>query len=251
MRLRRVAGYAIIGLCCLFSSACFSIEQEIFLNADGSGDVVVFISLPDLPEKAGGAAGGAEVSKKNPAEALSDFKKELTTSLPSGITVKQIKDVKQNGVQSIYAVFHFTRLEEIQRVLANFGKSSLKEGDIGSDPEWSLRVEKAAGKTSYTQKFRLDVDAKAKAEVKAEITVNGQPQKVEQKPEDDKASKEMEEQLKPLILSIVRMRFVLHTPAPITETNADIVLNERTAVWNCSLAAFAKDKKPIEMKATF
>jgi hypothetical protein len=51
MRLRRVAGYAIIGLCCLFSSACFSIEQEIFLNADGSGDVVVFISQPHMPEK--------------------------------------------------------------------------------------------------------------------------------------------------------------------------------------------------------
>lgn len=247
MRLRRAAGYAIIGLCCLFSSACFSIEQEIFLNADGSGDVVVFISVPDLPEK----AGGAEVSKKNPAETLSDFKKELTTALPPGITVKQIKDVKQNGVQSIYAVFHFTKLEEIQRVLANFGKSSLKDGDIGSDPEWSIRVEKTAGRTSYNQKFRLDVDAKAKAGIKAEVTVNGQPQKVEQKPEDDKASKEMEEQLKPLILSIVRMRFVLHTPTPITETNADIVLNERTAVWNCSLAAFAKDKKPIEMKATF
>jgi hypothetical protein len=61
----------------------------------------------------------------------------------------------------------------------------------------------------------------------------------------------MEEQFKPLILSIVRMRFVLHTPTPITESNADIVLNSNTAVWNCSLAAFSKDKKAIEMKASF
>ena len=37
------------------ASGCFSIEQEIFLNADGSGELVVFISLPDLPEKMGGA----------------------------------------------------------------------------------------------------------------------------------------------------------------------------------------------------
>ncbi|HSB09683.1 MAG TPA: hypothetical protein VLM38_09380 [Blastocatellia bacterium] len=248
MTLRRMFGFAIIVIACLFSSACFSIEQEIFLNADGSGDLVVFISLPDLPEKAGAAELG---TKKNPADALGDFKKELTTALPPGVTVKQIKDVKQNGVQSIYAVFHFSKLDDIQRVLANFGKSSLKEGEIGSDPEWSLRVEKIGNKTSYTQKFRLDVDAKAKAEVKAEVTVNGKTQQVEKKPEDDKASKEMEEQLKPLILSIVRMRFVLHTPSPITETNADIVLNERTAVWNCSLAAFAKDKRAIEMKASF
>jgi len=47
------------------------------------------------------------------------------------------------------------------------------------------------------------------------------------------------------------MRFVLHTPAPITDSNADIVLNHNTAVWNCSLAAFAKDKHAIEMKASY
>ena len=248
MNLRRVFGFAIIGICCLFSSACFSIEQEIFLNADGSGDLVIFISLPDIPEKAGAPELGA---KKNPADTLADFRKELTTDLPPSLTVKQIKSVKQNGVQSVYAVFHFNKVEDIQNVLSNFSKSSLKDGDIGTDPEWSLRFQRIGAKTSYTQRFHLDVDAKAKAELKAEVTVNGKTQKVERKPEDDKASKEMEEQLKPLILSIIRMRFVLHTPTPITNTNADIVLNERTAVWNCSLAAFAKDKKAIEMKATF
>ena len=248
MNLRRVAGFAIVALCGLLSSACISIEQEIFLNADGSGELVVFISLPDLPDK---AAAAELTAKKNPADTLGDFKKELTTALPASITVKQIKDVKQNGVQSIYAVFHFTRVDDIQRVLANFGKSSLKEGDFGSDPEWSLRIEKLGAQSSYTQRLRLDVDAKAKAEVSAKVTVNGKPQQIEKKPEEDKASKEMEEQLKPLILSIVRMRFVLHAPSAITTTNADIVLNERTAVWNCSLAAFAKDKKPIEMKATY
>jgi hypothetical protein len=247
MNPRRVTRCAIIVACCLFSAACFSIEQEIFLNADGSGEMVLFISLPDLPEK----AGPVEAGKKDPAQALADFRKEMTSALPPTIKVKQIKDVKQNGVQSLYAVFQFSRLEEIQRVLADFGKSSLKEGEIGSDPEWSLRIEKAGGRTSYTQLFHLDVDAKAKAEVKAEVTVNGKKQQAEKKPEEDKASKELEEQLKPLLLSIVRMRFVLHAPAPITGSNADIVLNERTAVWNCSLAAFAKDKKPIEMKASF
>ena len=44
---------------------------------------------------------------------------------------------------------------------------------------------------------------------------------------------------------------MLHTPTPITDSNADIVLNGKTAVWNCSLAAFSKEKKAIEMKACF
>jgi hypothetical protein len=57
--------------------------------------------------------------------------------------------------------------------------------------------------------------------------------------------------LKPLFLGMIKMRFVLHAPAPITETNADMVLQGNTAVWNCSMAAFAKGKKPIEMKASY
>lgn len=248
MNLRRMLRFAIIGICCLFSSACFSIEQEIFLNADGSGDLVVFISLPDFPEK---MAGAEMTTKKNPGDVLADFKKELTTALPPTVTLKQAKEVKQNGVQSLYAVFHFKKLDDIQRVLANFGKSSLKEGDMGSAPQWSLQIEKKDNKNLYTQKFLLDVDAKATAEVKTEVTVNGQKQEQKKSPEEDKASKEMEEQFKPLILSIVRMRFVLHTPTPITDSNADIVLNGTTAVWNCSLAAFAKEKKAIEMKVTY
>ena len=237
-------------VCCLFVAAsaltaagCISIDQEIFLNADGSGDVAVIISLPDFPEK----MGDAQISvNKSPAQTLADFKKELTTALPATISLTEAKEVKQNGVQSIYAVFHFKQLDDIQRVLANFSKGSLKEGDIGSAEEWSIKVEKKDNKNFFLQRVLMDVDTKAKAEVKT-----GKPGEKPRTNEDAKTSSDMDEQFKPLLLSIIRMRFVLHTPSPITNTNADIVLNARTAVWNCSLAAFAKDKKPIEMKATF
>ena len=242
MNTKRTVGFVVVLACCLLATGCFSIEQEIFLNADGSGELVVFISLPDLPEK---MAGAEMTQKKSPADALAEFKKELTATLPPTITLKETKDVKQNGVQSLYAVFHFKQLDDIQRVLANFGKGSLKEGDVGSDPQWSLEVEKKNNRTFYTQRFALDVDAKAKTETKVSKTGD------KQKPEETKESKDMDEALKPLLLSIIRMRFVLHTPSPITDSNADIVLNGKTAVWNCSLAAFAKDKRPIEMKATF
>jgi hypothetical protein len=238
MNVKRVIAVGVVAACCLFATGCFSIEQEIFLNADGSGQLVVFISLPDLPEKMGAEVG----SKKNPADTLAEFRKELTTALPQTMKLKEAKEVKQNGVQSIYAVFEFRQLQDIQNVLKNFGKGSLKEGEIGSDPQWSLEIQKRDNKTFYSQKFLLDVDAKAGAKTEA---------KTKPSTEEDKASKEMEEQLKPLILSIIRMRFVLHTPSPITDSNADIVLNRTTAVWNCSLAAFSKDKKPIEMKASF
>jgi hypothetical protein len=185
-------------------------------------------------------------SSKSPADTLAEFKKELTSGLSASVTLKQAKQVKQNGVESMYAILHFGKLDDLRRVLANFGKDSLKEGDIGSAPQWSLKSEKNGNKTVFTQSFYLDVDGKAKTDAAA----NGKAQE-KQSPEADKASKEMEEQFKPLLLSIVRMRFVLHAPSPITDNNADIVLNGNTAVWNCSLAAFSKEKKPIEMKASF
>ena len=34
--------------CALLAAGCISIDQEIFLNADGSGDVAIVISLIDL-----------------------------------------------------------------------------------------------------------------------------------------------------------------------------------------------------------
>src|SRR5215510_13236089 len=132
MNIKRVIVGGVLAACCLFAAGCFSIEQEIFLNADGSGQLVVFISLPDLPEKM-----AADVaSKKSPADTLAEFRKELTTALPQTVKLKEAKEVKQNGVQSIYAVFEFKQLQDIQRVLSNFGKGSLKEGEFGSDPQW-------------------------------------------------------------------------------------------------------------------
>src|SRR5262252_6567209 len=104
MKVKLLIGYAVMLACCLCATGCFSIEQEIFLNADGSGDLVIFISLPDLPEK---VAGGDLTVKKNPTDALADFRKELTSVLPPTITLKEAKEVKQNGVQSFYAVFSF------------------------------------------------------------------------------------------------------------------------------------------------
>src|SRR6185295_5706359 len=244
---KRGAGYLLVVLFSVFTAGCFSIEQEIFLNPDGSGQLVMFISLPDLPEKMTATDSG---SKKDPAATMADFRKELTTALPPTVTLVEAKDVKQNGVQSIYVVLRFKELQDVQRLLTNFGKTSLKDNDMGSAPQWTLSLLKQAGRTLYNQTFLVDVDAKAEATTSVKVNGKEQPKK-NPTPEEDKASKDMEEQLKPLMLSIVRMRFVLHAPAPITSSNADIVLNEKTAVWNCSLAAFAKQKRPIEMKASF
>jgi hypothetical protein len=53
MKLKYIARYAVIVACCLFAGGCFTVEQEIFLNADGSGQLVVFISPPIFSGRSG------------------------------------------------------------------------------------------------------------------------------------------------------------------------------------------------------
>ena len=63
--------------------------------------------------------------------------------------------------------------------------------------------------------------------------------------------KDLGEAMDKFISSNIKLRFFLHAPKKITETNADIVLDEKTAVWNASFGAFLKEKKPIEMKLIY
>lgn len=245
---KRIVGLCLMFLGCSIMSGCITIEQEIFLNADGSGEMVMYLSMPDLPEDMSKQAPG----KKTPEEELAKMKQELTANMPATLKLKEIKEVRQNGVRGIYAVIRFKQLKDVEGLLASFGKSTVKESEFGDGALWSLAVERAGDKNLFTQKFLMTIEEKKKAAKPADKPGDAKPG--EARPNENKAAEGMqdfEEQLKPLILSLMRLRFTLHTPAPITGSNADMVLNGNTAIWNCSLSKFAKEKTPIEMKASY
>jgi hypothetical protein len=276
MRIKRVLGLCVVLFCGVFSTACFTIEKEIFLNADGSGELVLRISVPDVPEKTDAAAPG--VTQKSAADEIDKFKKEVMTSLPPTMKLKEAKQVKQNGIISFYAVLEFKDLKDTDAIFAKLGQNELNEISPGKASQWNAKLEKRDGKTVYSESLLMDVD-EAKTPAKASQTApppkqppaaksgNAQGRKTKgakktralppgfvsaKPPEIADGAKDFEEQLKPLFLAMVTLRFVLHAPAPITESNADIVLhNNRIAVWNCSLVKFATEKTPIEMKAIF
>ena len=290
--LKRWLGFAAILVFCCLSSACISIEREIFLNADGSGDMVVHFSLPDFPEdikKTTGATpmGGQIFS----ADDIEKFKKEVMSKLPPTISVKETKIARQNGVISLYAIFGFKDIRDVQNALTSFGMEELPKSQKN---EWKINFDKTDGKFNYSESFFYDLGdvnklvnekpvearqpatipplpppppqksrpskgrktrAAAKPPVMPVAETKGEASGVEggvPKPPAEDAFKDLGEQIMPLLLGTVRMRFVLHTPSPISESNADIVLgNGRIAVWNCSLISFTKEKKPIEFKAKF
>src|SRR5215467_5013239 len=236
----RFAGLFLIGCLCLMASGCFTIEQEIFLDADGGGDVVLHITMPEFPDDVTKSSLGGVAGKSKPGDDLASLKKDVTTGLPSTVTIKELKEVKQNGSTGFYAVFHFKDLRDMEAMLANLGKGSMKEGELSGNTEWTMRLDKTSGRNTYTGSFFIDMPDSAAAK-------QGEANKADKPVAADDFTK----QLMPLLLGSVKMRFILHTPSPITETNADIVLRGRTAVWDCSLITFFTNKTPVRMTAIY
>jgi len=252
MNKRQLLGIVVGAFICLMTTACFSIEQELFLNQDGSGEMALHVSLPDFPED---MMKSDKAGNKNPADDIANMKKDFVSSLPPSVKLKEVKEVKQNGSLGFYLVFEFKDVNDLASVFDTFNKESLKDGDIQGKSEWTARVQRTGGKTSYTGKMLLDIADKKPSPGEKAGDKQASKGAAKDQSKDGSADVSLDdsfsEQLKPLLLGTVRMRFVLHAPAPITDTNADIVLNRNIAVWNCSLIAFMKDKKPIEMKATY
>ncbi|MEW6125857.1 MAG: hypothetical protein AB1757_02235 [Acidobacteriota bacterium] len=255
--MKRILGFVLLLLVGVFNAACFSIEKEIFLNADGSGELVLHISMPDMPDD----VKSTPVGDKDPAAEIEKFKRDIMTKLPPTVKLKEAKQVKQNGVLGFYAVLEFKQLRDTEKILTSFGESGIEDFASGQS-EWTVQFDKQADHSSYTERFFINVDESKKTTPPPakNSTSSGKPsttgKRATQKPATADPnifgdSKEFEQKMQMLALALVKMRFVLHAPSPIKATNADILLKDRIAVWNCSLLNFAKDKKPIEMKATF
>ncbi len=253
MSLKRGGGFFIVLLFAVFSSACFSIEKEIFLNADGSGLLVLHVSMPDLPEDT--STGSLRIDK-TPAAEIEKFTQDIMTKLPPTVKLREAKQVKRNGMVGFYAVLEFKELKETEKILAAFSENGLNEFANG-ESQWTVQLDKQADKINYAEKFFINVDDAKKSAAPAKGSA-AQNKKSSQRNATGKAgavtatdSQALDEKMKILGWSLVNMRFVLHTPTPIKESNADMVMEDRIAVWNCSLLNFVKDKKPVEMKATF
>jgi hypothetical protein len=247
MNKRQLFGIVVGAFLCLMTTACFSIEQELFLNQDGSGEMALHVSLPDFPED---MMKSDKTGNKNPVDDIANMKKDFVSSLPPTVKLKEVKEVKQNGSLGFYLVFQFKDVNDLASVFDTFNKGSLKDGDIQGKSKWTSSVVRIGDKSQYTGTVLVDLADKNPAAGSTSGPKNGAKEGSKESAADGSLD-DLSKQLEPLLLGTVRLRFVLHAPTPITDTNADIVLNRRIAVWNCSLIAFSKDKKPIVMKATY
>ncbi len=285
-----------LAVLCLLTSGCFNIENEIFLEPDGSGDMVMYISMPNIPEAM------MEAMKKdasNPQQELQklfdEVKQKFANELPPAIKLKEAKEVRRHGAFAYYIVLRFNQLNDVNSMIDKFAKESLSKAGMAQSTAskiesfWKIQLEKAGDLTMITQSFYFDLEAMGAAmetgkresakspsnssppgKSQASVTPKSGSKPARKAPtrrtapsDDPVAPKEdpaIDEAMNALfgeglagmlVSSILKLRFVLHAPKKITETNADIVLNGKIAIWNATLGAFVTEKKPIEMKVTY
>ncbi|MGH9759899.1 MAG: hypothetical protein ACREAC_03555, partial [Blastocatellia bacterium] len=147
MKTRQVLTGVAVLVTLLLTSACFNIEQEVFLNQDGSGEMVVSLSLPDFPADAMNNQVGSMASE-SPAAALDNFKNEVMSRFPSTVKLKDAKVVQQNGSCAWYAVFEFKNLKDMGILLTDLGgsKKTPGDGDASPDPKASSPTSNLDGK---------------------------------------------------------------------------------------------------------
>lgn len=291
-----------VAVLCLLTSGCFSIEQEIFLEPDGSGDLVIYFSMPDMPEA---MKKNTPSPQQDPQKLLDELRQKFATELPPTLKLVDAKEIRRHGAMAFYIVVHFNRLSDVEAMLDKFSKESLSEKGQAQAPAskdeslWKIQLQKAGDMTVVTQRFYADIlgamggamgggmggagkseSPKASSDpappVKSQASVTRKSaskpaakgttrrtargaKAVAPKEENpfesmvDGGMKELmnEETMNMILSSIFKLRFVLHAPKKIIETNADIVLNGKIAIWNASFGAFIKEKKPIEMKVKY
>lgn len=292
MKRRTCLATVFVAALCLLTSGCFTIEQEIFLEPDGSGDLVIHVSMPDFPDDS--KKNLPPMTEQDPEKLIEDIK-QISKDLPPTLKLKEVKELRRNGARAYYIVVHFNQLKDVDSISKRFSEGlAPKEGapSSNSQDEYKIEVNKVGDLTVITQRLYLDMAGlleKGKSEnapppidppppveppksVAKKSGVN-QPGKrgARQKPNPTAtkagAAKEEnpaegppadmmkglldEEVMKMVFSAMFKLRFVVHAPKNISETNADIVLNGKTAIWNASFGAFIKEKKPIEMKLAY
>ncbi|HQR36643.1 MAG TPA: hypothetical protein PLK30_28225 [Blastocatellia bacterium] len=285
----------LIMLLSLLSAGCISVEQEIFLESDGSGDMVMHLSLPDIPEELmkNSPAASAGAMQPDPKQMIEELKQKFSAGLPPTVQLKEAKEVKRNGAFGYYIVLHFKQLSDLESALDSFSKEGLGEQKPGEPQKannsyWKVAQEKRGNLTVITQRMFIDLadafDSKSpeankekpaepaaapiepapapKAPPKQRATKRtgrasaSAPEKAEDPPSPPPADMSADfmkgmfegQMMGMLLSSLFKFRFIVHAPRNFTETNADIVLGGKTAIWNASFGAFMDEKNPKEKK---
>ncbi len=221
--------------CALMFSGCFTIEHEIFLKDNGSGTFIIHITMPNPPKKEGEPAKPEE----DPAQTMKDVKAAMDTLKVEGLTVKDMKLIEKNDLGQIYLVFEFQDIKTLIPALKKLNEAGNKESKQKDqvDMDWQLELKKEGGTTHFTSSYAFTF----------------QPEQKEKKPAKTKEDEDMEKMAEDMLttmLSMAKVRFVLHAPKDFVSTNADITFGNQ-AVWESSLSAFIGKGRKLEMEASY
>lgn len=231
----RLFVFAALCFTSLLFSGCFTIEHEIFLKNDGSGTFIMHITMPNPPKKEGETVKPQE----DPEQIMKDIKTALNEIKVTGLTVKDVKEIEKNDLGQIYIVFEFQDIKTLVPALQKLNEAGNKESKQKDEMkmDWLIDLKKDGDKTKFASSYAFEFKPEKKNEKK-------------EKTKEDEEWEKMAQDMLTTMLSMAKVRFVLHAPKDFTQTNADITFGSQ-AVWESSLSAFMQKGKKLEMEASY
>jgi hypothetical protein len=259
---RKFARTAFSAALIALSAGCITFEHEIFLNEDGSGTYVLHLAAP----KASGDELGAAPPGGDAGDLMEKIKKGLKESHINGISPKSVKSVAKRGLEGFYMIFEFNDVRGIGDMFKELG--ALEDEEEGKEGKTATQAKGEAGKGGKKNR-QEEIDWKMELKKKGKKThfvstylmpglqKPGEGEKKQNDEEKKAGSEDMPDspfggmgEMMDMVMGTARVRFVLHAPSDISESNADIVIGGQ-AVWEASLSMFMERKAQMKMKAVF
>ncbi len=234
---QRLFAVCFLFVCAVFLSGCFTIEQEIFLKEDGSGTFLIHITMPNPPKKEGEPAKPEE----DPEKIMSEIKTGMDELKITGLKVKDVKEVSKNDLAQIYIVFEFQDIKTLIPALKKLEETGNKKAEKKEDMDisWTLDLKKDGAQTTFLSTYAFAFKPEQKKDAKKEKT------------KEEEEWEKMAEDMMTTMLSMAKVRFVLHAPKDFIKTNADMTVGNQ-AVWEGAMSSFVgKSPKPLQMEATY
>ena len=214
-------------------TSCLEMTERIQLNPDGSSDISLHISLPDIPDD----------KKKSAPAKEKDLDKEVEAVFSS--VQKDGLSLKKGREETITGIKYFTLIGSAEKIydLKNLYFQMKKGGKNKEEDKSKEAFEEIFSKSRFEVK-------KTKKGV-LQITRSFSPPKIKKLKKSSKKVKNQEaelgKELEDAFLNVFRIRFEFHSPTKVVHSNAPTVFG-RDLRWETTLGYLMKNSFDIKIE---
>jgi len=211
-------------LSCILLSGCFEFKQEYWINADGSGRVLMDIGIVQIDQ-------GNKNTRKQDSSEFEKNMQEARQRLSADPNIKRVSMSQETRDGMLHTVFDIecrdmTKFNEAMRKSAEKARENSPSGEVGQADDAMTPIIEKLSNGDYSFKMKLERN-KGK------------------KPDSNPAAERIAEQWMQNLFAGRFFTVTLHAPK-ISESNGQTNATSNLVEWKIPMTQIATDKVPIK-----